>query len=89
MPFVTPKSGDCTLVNIVQYPSHCYHRYEKCRLCSRPITHALVGGVSLFKTDRFLNKMCVTKAEYDEHGIFVVKNLTRNVMETHRSELML
>ncbi|CAH3016407.1 unnamed protein product [Porites evermanni] len=35
---------------------------------SKPITHAWEGGVSLSKTDTFLNKMCVTKAEYDEHG---------------------
>ena len=39
------------------------------RLCSIPITHAWEGGVSLSKTDTFLDKMCVTKAEYDEHGL--------------------
>ena len=38
------------------------------RLCSIPITHAREGGVSLSKTDTFLDTMCVTKAEYDEHG---------------------
>ena len=57
------------------------------RLCSIPITHAWEGGVSLSKTDTFLDKMCVTKAGYDEHArIFVEKNLSRNVMDyTHRS----
>ena len=48
------------------------------RLCSIPITHAWEGGVSLSKTDTFLDKMCVTKAEYDEHG----KNICREKFES-------
>ena len=31
-----------------------------------------------------LDKMCVTKAEYDEHGKNICReNLTRNVMDIH------
>ena len=63
---------------------------RKNHLCSRPITHACEGGVSLSKTDTFLNKMWVTKAEYDEHGKNICRErLNRNVMDTHRSQLML
>ena len=47
---------------------------RKTHLCSRPITHAWEGGVSLSN----LNKMCVTKAEYDEHG----KNICRERFES-------
>ena len=49
---------------------------RKTHLCSRPITHAWEGGVSLSN----LNKMCVTKAEYDEHG----KNICRERFESSR-----
>ena len=48
------------------------------RLCSIPITHAWEGGVSLSKTDTFLDKMCVTKAEHDEHD----KNICREKFES-------
>ena len=40
--------------------------------------HAWEGGVALSKTDVFLNKMCVTKAEYDEHG----KNICREKFDS-------
>ena len=30
-----PKPGDCTRATIVQYPGHCYHRYEKIVKSSR------------------------------------------------------
>ena len=39
----------------------------------RPVTYAWEGGVALSKTDVFVNKMCVTKAEYDEHGENICK----------------
>jgi len=45
---------------------------------SNPVTHAWEGGVALSKTDVFLNKMCVTKSEYDEHG----KNICREKFDS-------
>ena len=48
------------------------------RLCSIPITHKWEGGVSLSKTDTFFDKMCVTKAEYDERG----KNICREKFDS-------
>ena len=48
------------------------------RLCFIPITNAWEGGVSLSKTDTFLDKMCVTKADDDEHG----KNICREKFES-------
>ena len=73
------KPGDCTWATMAQYPSHYYHRALRGnRLCSRPITHAWEGGVSLSKTDTFLHKMCVTKADYDENG----KNICREKFDS-------
>ncbi|XP_058961262.1 actin-related protein 6-like [Pocillopora verrucosa] len=45
---------------------------------SRPVTHAWEGGAALSKTDVFVGKMCVTKAEYDEHG----KNICREKFDS-------
>lgn len=45
---------------------------------SKPMTHAWDGGVALSKTDMFASKMCVTKAEYDEHG----KNICREKFDS-------
>lgn len=45
---------------------------------SRPITHAWEGGAALSKTDVFLNKMCVTKAEYEDNG----KNICREKFDS-------
>lgn len=47
-------------------------------LLFRPVTHAWEGGCALSKTDVFVNKMCVTKAEYDEHG----KNICREKFDS-------
>ena len=44
----------------------------------RPITHAWEGGAALSKTDVFLNKMCVTKAEYEDNG----KNICREKFDS-------
>ena len=44
----------------------------------RPVTHAWEGGAALSKTDVFVGKMCVTKAEYDEHG----KNICREKFDS-------
>lgn len=45
---------------------------------SKPVTHAWEGGCALSKTEVFVNKMCVTKAEYDEHG----KNICREKFDS-------
>ncbi|XP_020909427.1 actin-related protein 6 isoform X2 [Exaiptasia diaphana] len=35
---------------------------------TNPVTYAMEGGIMLSKTDTFTKKMCVTKADYEEHG---------------------
>lgn len=45
---------------------------------SRPVAHAWEGGAALSRTDLFLNKMCVTKAEYEENG----KNICREKFDS-------
>jgi actin-related protein len=40
--------------------------------CS-PLTYGWEGGVALSKTETFTKKMCVTKAEYEEHGKNICK----------------
>ena len=84
---LSPKPGDCTRTTIHAIPQPLLLSLRENRLCSRPIKHAWEGGISSFKTDTFLDlldKMCATKAEYDEHGKNICReNLTRNVMDIH------
>ncbi|XP_031574279.1 actin-related protein 6-like [Actinia tenebrosa] len=38
-----------------------------------PVTYGWDGGIALSKTETFTKKMCVTKAEYEEHGKNICK----------------
>ena len=74
------QSTRCFAAN-VEFQVHLRHGVFLNRLLFvsfRPVTHAWEGGAALSKTDVFVGKMCVTKAEYDEHG----KNICREKFDS-------
>ena len=78
------RPGDSTRATIVQYPNHCYHRYQKIVFVLFLSRMRVKAEFPCPRPTRFLIRCTwLKRSTMNMARIFVEKNLTRNVMDIH------